>query len=133
MTNYYVHPAHRMARRLARTAASEHNHVHIPVNVRFDGEAYLITAMVPGVSPADVKIEVLEDIVTLSGEFPVEQNEDTKSLLDELPSGQFSRRLRLPVTLDASGADAEIKNGMLSLRVLQAEESKAKQIKVKTK
>jgi len=133
MNNYYVHPAHRMARRMARTAASEHNQVHIPVNVSFDGEAYLITAMVPGVAPADVKIEVLEDIVTISGEFPVEQNEDTKHLLNELPSGEFSRRLRMPVILDASGAEADVKDGMLSLRVLQAEESKAKQIKVKTK
>ena len=133
MTNYYVHPAHRMARRLARTGTMENNQVHIPVNVSFDGDAYLISAMVPGISASDVKIEVLEDIVTISGEFPSEENEDIKSLLSELPTGSFSRRLRMPVTLDAAGAEAEVKNGMLSLRVLQAEESKAKQIKVKTK
>jgi HSP20 family molecular chaperone IbpA len=35
--------------------------------------------------------------------------------------------------LDASGAEAEVKNGVLNLRVSQAEETKAKQIKVKTK
>lgn len=133
MTNYYVHPAHRMARRLARNTAPTNNHVHIPVDVRFEDEAYLITAMVPGVAPADVKIEVLEDVVTISGEFPVAENEDSKSLLSELPSGHFSRRLRLPVILDASGAEAEVKNGLLNFRVLQAEETKAKQIKVKTK
>ena len=133
MTNYYVHPAHRMARRIARNAAPASDHVHIPVDVRFDGEAYMITAMVPGVAPADVKIEVLEDVVTISGEFPVEENEDIKSLLNEIPSGHFSRRLRMPVILDASGAEAEIKNGVLNFRVLQAEETKAKQIKVKTK
>jgi HSP20 family protein len=122
-----------MARRFARAAASEQNQVHIPVNVSLDGDAYIITAMIPGISPEDVKIEVLEDVVTLRGDFSSEENEDIKYLLRELPKGSFSRRLRLPVTLDASGAEAEIKNGVLSLRVLQAEESKAKQIKVKTK
>ena len=114
----------------------ENTQVHIPVNVSFDGDAYIISAMVPGVSASDVKIEVLEDVVTISGEFPidpVEENEEIKYLLSELPKGEFTRRLRLPVTLDAAGAEAEVKNGVLNLRVLQAEESKAKQIKVKTK
>jgi HSP20 family molecular chaperone IbpA len=39
----------------------------------------------------------------------------------------------LPHLLDDSGAVAEVKDGVLSLRVPQAEETKAKQIKVKAK
>ena len=41
--------------------------------------------------------------------------------------------MRLPAMLNASGAEAEVINGVLKLRVPKAEESKAKQIKVKVK
>jgi HSP20 family protein len=128
-----MNPAYRMARRRAHLADAERTEVHIPVNVTSANDVYTLTAMIPGISADDVKIEILEDVVTISGEFPGEENEEIKYLLRELPTGHFSRRLRLPVMLDASGAEAEVKNGVLNLRVPQAEETKAKQIKVKTK
>ena len=133
MKTYYINPAYRMARRFAHQADMERTDVHIPVNVTVADDVYTLTAMVPGISPDDVKIEILEDVVTISGEFSGEENEEIKYLLREIPTGRFSRQMRLPVLLDASGAEAEVKNGILNLRVPQAEESKAKQIKVKTK
>jgi HSP20 family protein len=133
MTTYYVHPAHRMARRLSRMSDMDRVAVHVPINVTVADDVFTIAAMIPGVSADDVKIEILEDVVTINGEFSSEDSEETKYLLNELPKGNFSRRLRLPVLLDASSAEAEVKNGFLTLRVAQAEESKAKQIAVKTK
>lgn len=130
---YYISPRRRMARRMAQMSDSRHPDVHIPVDVIVDGDDYLITAYVPGISAEDVKIEVLEDTISISGEFAVEENEDAEYLLRERPSGSFSRKLRLPLLLDTAGAEAEVKDGVLSLRVPQAEESKAKQIKVKVK
>jgi HSP20 family molecular chaperone IbpA len=41
--------------------------------------------------------------------------------------------MRLPAMLNAAGAEAEVINGVLNLRVPKAEEAKAKQIKVKVK
>jgi HSP20 family protein len=133
MKTYYMNPAYRMARRRAHMAEKARTDVHIPVNVTAVDDVYTLTAMIPGISADDVKIEILEDVVTISGDFSGEENEEIKYLLRELPAGHFSRRLRLPVLLDAASAEAEVKNGILNLRVAQAEESKAKQIKVKTK
>lgn len=133
MMTRYITPRRRMARRYAPAIDARRFEVHIPVDVTVEDEAFTITAFVPGVSAEDVKIEVLDDLVTISGDFPAEEGEDTRYLLRERPSGSFSRSLRLPVTLDASGAEAEVKDGILNLRVPQAEESKAKQIKVKVK
>jgi HSP20 family protein len=107
--------------------------VHIPVDVTVEGDVYTLSAMIPGISADEVKIEVLEDVVTISGEFAGEEAEGPKYLLRELPTGSFNRRLRLPVMLDAAGAEAEVKDGLLVLRVAQAEETKAKQITVKAK
>ena len=122
-----------MARRLAQLSDNRHPDIHIPVDVMVDGDDYLITAYVPGIAAEDVKIEVLEDTVSISGDFAVEENEDAEYLLRERPSGSFSRRLRLPLLMDTTKAEAEVKDGVLSLRVPQAEETKAKQIKVKVK
>jgi len=133
MLTYYVSPRHRLAHRLARLNDTRIPDVHIPVDVGKDGEEFIITALLPGISAEDVSIEILEDTVSISGEFPVETNEDVRYLLRERPSGKFSRSLRLPHILDNDSASAEVKDGVLSLRVLQAEETKAKQITVKAK
>ncbi len=131
--NYYVSPRHRMARRLAQLENNQHSSVHIPVDVIAVDDDYLLTAYVPGVEAKDVKIEVLENTITISGEFSVSENEDSNYLLREVPSGSFSRSLRMPTELDSSKAEAEVVNGILSLRVSKAEVAKAHQIKVKTK
>ncbi len=133
MLTYYVSPHRRLAHRLAHLKDTRYPDVHIPLDVVKDGEEFVITALLPGISAEDVSIEILEDTVSLSGEFPVETKEDARYLLRERPSGKFSRALRLPHLLDKDSASAEVKDGVLSLRVLQAEETKAKQIKVKAK
>lgn len=132
MLRYQV-PSRRLARRYGRFAEPQRMDVHIPLDVTVDDDSYLITAFVPGVSAEDVKIEILDDSVSLEGEFPKDENEDARYLLQERPSGSFHRSLKLPTGLDAAGAEAEVVNGILFLRVPKVEEAKAKQIKVKVK
>lgn len=133
MLSYYIAPRRGIAQRYAQQKDAVRPDVHIPVDVRLEGDDYIISAMVPGVSADQVNIEVLEDVVSISGDFTREESEDAKYLLSELPTGPFSRSLRLPTVLNASKAEAEVVNGVLRLRVPKAEEAKAKQIKVKTK
>jgi HSP20 family protein len=131
MLTYYVSP--RLAHRLAKMDDSRFPDVHIPMDVVQDGDDYIITALLPGISAEDLTIEVLENKVSISGEFPGDENEDIHYLLRERPSGKFSRTLRLPILLDDKGAEAEVKDGVLHLRIPQAEEAKAKQVKVTAK
>ena len=129
MLRYYVSPRRRFARAIEDSRCAD---VHIPVDVVADDDGYTLTAYVPGVKAEDVKIEVLEDVISISGEFPT-VDEEANYLLKERPTGEFSRKLRMPTTLDASKAEAEVVNGVLNLRVAKAEEAKAKQIKIKAK
>jgi HSP20 family protein len=132
MVTYYISPSRAMARKVREDAASPS--VYIPMDVAVNGDDYLITAMIPGVKAEELQIEILEDVVSIKGEFAkAEDVEEIKYLRRELPSGSFARTLRLPTTLNAAKADAEVVNGVLNLRVPKAEEAKAKQIKVKTK
>jgi len=107
--------------------------VQIPVDVIVEGDDYRITALVPGVNAEDLQIEILEDVVSITGEFVSYLDEDAKILRQERPAGRFERTMRLPSMLNAAGAEAEVINGVLSLLVPKAEEAKAKQIKVKVK
>ena len=132
MTTYYVSPRSRMLRRY-RELDAQRPDVQIPMDVIADGDDFLMVAYVPGVNAENLQIEVLEDVVTIKGEFVSDLDEEAKVLRREIPTGKFSRSMRLPSQLNASDAVAEVVNGVLTLRVPKAEEAKAKQIKVKVK
>ena len=104
----------------------------LAVDVRANDEVYDISALVPGLDAEDLEIEVLNNTVTIRGEFKACTEENTKYLVCELPNGRFSRSLTLPTVLDAGKTEASIKNGVLSLRVPKAEAHRPKTIKVKS-
>ena len=101
----------------------------LSLNVSADDESYQITALVPGLTAEDLEIEILNNTVSLSGQFTMQQPE-VKYLLNELPNGAFNRIITLPTVLDAAKAEAQIKNGVLTLRVPKAEAHRPKVIKV---
>ena|SRR4030065_464951 len=103
----------------------------LAVDVEAGDEAYDISALVPGLEADDLEIEVLNNTVTIRGEFK-DGNDHSKYLVSELPSGRFGRVITLPTAADANKVEATIKNGVLSLRIPKAEEDRPKTIKVTT-
>lgn len=102
----------------------------LAVDVRAEDEAYTITALVPGLEGDDLSIEIINNTVSLRGEFKSTEQENSKFLVCELPAGRFSRLITLPTALDPSKAEANIKNGVLVLQVPKAEAHRPKTIKV---
>jgi HSP20 family protein len=123
---YYIAPyAPRVVRRMAaRNAESARS---LALDIRDEGEAYLLRALVPGLKAEDLNIQVLDDTVSIEGEF---RREDGEFLMSELPTGPFHRALRLPVALDAEKAEAKIDDGVLSLHLPKSESVRPKTIKV---
>jgi HSP20 family protein len=105
----------------------------LPVDIISEGDEFIIRAEIPGISAEDLTINVLEDIVTLRAEAPESESDDQELLVHELDGGSFSRRLRFPVTLDAEGAEAQISDGILTVRIPKSEEARPKSITVKAK
>lgn len=106
----------------------------LPLDVRLEDDTFVVTAGVPGLKAEDLKLEILDDTVTLRAEVPVPTTtENTTWLLQERHYGQFARTLTFPVALDGAHAEASVENGVLTLRVPKAEAAKAKVIPVKTK
>ncbi len=107
--------------------------IMIPVDVKVEDDAYVLSATIPGVSAQDLNIQVVNETVTIQGEIKVNRDENENYLLSERPSGRFSRVLTLPDQLDASKAEADISNGILTLRIPKSEDAKPKSIKVISK
>lgn len=106
----------------------------LPLDVIAKDDEYVITAAVPGLKPDDLSVEVLGETVTIRGEIKSEQNgEQDGYLLQERRYGKFSRTLNFPVELDGAKAEASVENGVLTLRVPEAETARPKTIKIKAR
>lgn len=131
MTYYLVPRTHRRIRRYRPIGFNGGR--RLPVDVHVDEESYLITADVPGLSADDIRIEILDDVVTLRAEIELEENGDGNYLLRELNHGTFFRSLRMPEPLDSESVEAKLENGVLTVRIPKAEEARPKAIKVKAR
>ena len=131
MTYYISTYPTRMARRMMAWPADRQSAEHtLAVDVHEEQDAYVLSALVPGLKADDLNIQILEDVVTLEGTYV---DDESEYLLQELPHGEFQRSLRLPVQLDANQAEAKIKDGLLTLRIPKAESARPKTIKVTVK
>lgn len=124
---FYLHPYpyRQMARR-----ALQNRERSLDINIHEDDEAYILSALVPGLNAEDLNIQVLEDVIRIQGEYKADENE---YLVRELPSGSFTRTLRLPSVIDAEHVEARIADGVLTLTLPKAESARPRRISIKTK
>lgn len=128
---FYLHPY--PYRRVARRWASG-NERALGVNIREEDDAYVLSALVPGLKAEDLNIQVLEDVVRIEGQYklsgPVDKADEIEYLMQELPHGSFYRTLRLPTVIEADHVEAKITDGVLTLRLPKAESARPKKIQV---
>ena len=131
MTYYISTRPYRLARRwFDRDGMEPIPDFTLAVDVREEEDAYILNALVPGLKADDLNVQILDDTVTIQGEF---KGDDSDYMLHELPHGSFKRTLRMPVSLDTSKTEADITDGILTLRLMKAESAKPRVIKVAAK
>jgi len=91
--------------------------VRIKVDVKEDEKAYTVMAEIPGVKKEDIRVDVEGSQVSLRAEVRREKEEKQgeKVIHSERTYGMASRSFTLPMDVDADGAKAEYKDGVLSL------------------
>lgn len=95
---------------------------------------YTIMVEIPGVDEKDVKLEIVNDTLTICGEKKQEQEEKEKNYYRmERTYGSFQRVLSLPEDADQDGIKATFKKGVLTVTLPRKAlpESNVKQIEVK--
>ena len=104
--------------------------VVFPVDVREDEDEYVIYAFLPGIESEDLDIEVVNGTISIKGEIKLERQESDRYLITERPDGRFCRVIDLPDELDSDNAQADLKNGVLTLRVPKSEVARPRRIKI---
>jgi HSP20 family protein len=102
---------------LARTGGSAYSFVP-KVDILETTKAYEIQVAIPGVNKEDVKIDLNDNHLTISGErkFGKEKKENDLHVV-ETQYGNFSRSFALPENVDASKISAAYNNGILEINV----------------
>jgi len=91
----------------------------------------VIKSTVAGVKSEDIDISFTNDMITIRGKRRKDEEISTEDYYyQELYWGAFSRSVILPVEVDVDKARADIKNGILTVRLPKSEKIKTKKIKV---
>ncbi len=95
---------------------------------------FTVSTALPGVDPDHIHINLHDDVLSIEAEIPehiTEQKDGERVLLKERSWGKFSRRIRLPQSVNAEAVEAEHKDGILTLTLPKAENALPRSIKVK--
>jgi len=104
----------------------------VAVDIREEDDAFFVDAEVPGLSADEVKVDVEKNVLTIRGERKVEKDEEQgKFTRVERRYGSFSRSFSLPDTVDADHISADLRDGVLALRLPKQEAPSPRTISVK--
>lgn len=102
------------------------------VEVRDARDAFVVSAELPGVEKEDLKVEVTDGVLSLTGSKKQETVSDEQRVYRaERSYGEFKRAILLPDTVDAGKIDAVFRNGVLKITLPKKEEAAPKQIAIR--
>ncbi len=117
----------RSRRELRATEAS----LSVPLNIIEDADGYTVTALLPGLTPETIDLQLNDRTLTIGGELRLpEPAEGASYRLRELSGGRFERSVSFAYPLDGAAVTATYSNGVLTLRLPKAESAKARRITI---
>jgi HSP20 family protein len=88
------------------------------IDVRRENSDVLVEVELPGIKKEDVKIEVTEDGLVISGEKRQEsETKEDNYYRSERTFGRFMRRVALPHGAESDKADAQFTDGVLRIKI----------------
>ena len=111
----------------------------IPINVIDKEKSYLLEIVAPGFDKTDFKINVEQDLLTISGEKKIDEQKNTnsdqneKQIRKEYSYRSFKRSFTIDEKINATNIEANYVNGVLTLNLPKNEPVKAsiKEIAIK--
>ncbi len=99
---------------------------HAPrVNIIENDDAFRVEVQAPGFDKKDLKVDMLDDTLTIRGEYTSEATkEEERYTRREFGRAAFERSFVLPKSVQADAIKAEYTNGVLVLNIPKREESK---------
>jgi HSP20 family protein len=104
------------------------------VDIYEDDGSIMVQAELPGIKAEDLKINVENNVLTLSGERKLEHEDKREGYHRiERAYGAFTRSFVLPESVDAEKVEAEVNEGVLTIKIPKKPEVEPKRIEVKSK
>ena len=101
------------------------------VDVEETEDAWIVEAEVPGAKRDDIKVEVEASQLAITGE--IKERERTGIVRRRTRRrGSFEYRVTLPGDADPDGVDANLYDGVLTVKVPKAKKSQTRQIEIKS-
>ncbi|MEX0594826.1 MAG: Hsp20/alpha crystallin family protein [Patescibacteria group bacterium] len=103
----------------------------LAVDAYQDDENVILKAPIAGVNMEDLEISITDEVVTIKGQRRNETEVDRQNyFVQECYWGGFMRSYILPVSVDASKAEAFLRNGILTIKIPKQEKTKTRVLKV---
>ncbi|HLN54395.1 MAG TPA: Hsp20/alpha crystallin family protein [Bacteroidales bacterium] len=101
---------------------------HMPaVNIREDEKNYFLELAVPGMDKKDLKIDIDEDVLTISSEQKNEHEDKQDGYTrKEFSYSSFARSFYIPENVNKDNINASYKDGILTVSFPKQEEEKRK-------
>jgi HSP20 family protein len=97
----------------------------VPVNIKENEKNYSLDVIAPGFDKADFKVNLEENILTISAEKKTDtKNENEKEIRKEYQYKSFQRSFTLDDKIDTAGVEARYVNGVLTLNLPKKEKVK---------
>ncbi len=110
--------------------AKAYEHGQLALDIYQTASDVIVEAPIAGVKPEDLDISINNDVLTIKGERKRTREVESDELLyHEVHWGQFSRSIILPVDVINDRIEADLKDGILTVRLPKA--NKSRSIKVK--
>ena len=105
------------------------------VDVIESEDHYLMTVDLPGIKKEDIKIEMNENVLTVSGERKrsTKSEDENKTQRYERSYGSFTRSFSLPTTVAPEKIEAHYEDGVLNLYLPKTPVAKARTIEIQAK
>jgi len=105
-----------------------------PVDVVEKEDEFVVTAELPGMNQKDVKVSIMDNVLSIKGEKREEKEEKNGEFRRvERCYGSFERSFTLSAPVESDKIEAKYKNGILEIRLPKAEKARAKEIPVDVK
>lgn len=120
--------ADELDRSVARTAT-----VPLPMDAYRRGNHVVAQLDVPGVRPEDVDITVERNVLTVRATRRLDLGEEDERIVSERRHGELVRQLQLGESLDTQRVEADVTDGVLTLRIPVAETATPRKVEVGTR
>lgn len=120
-------------RNLNAALTEENEEAQLTVDVFQTENDIMIQAIVAGVKENDLDISITQDMITIRGE----RENKTETIKEdyyyqELYWGAFSRSILLPQEINPDEAEANLKNGVLTIKLPRLDKERVKKVKIKS-